>query len=309
MPKAVCSPLTFKINMNRSATYINSRYGVGKILHDSLFLEPYEALFLYFTGRIVPENSRFDDTKQIIETYITDRDDFDLFRAYLYLKSKGMIVRKDSDRLLIRRKSGKAPSVSVHVKNESSRITFRELVCTAPTLYLTIDDEGDITLFRTSLADPVGEVAMTWPGAEEIFEAGGRFYLNNPAERTWLGSGFGEKRILTDMEARFILKQGKNDIPGSLETAYVVYEDLVKRNLIVKTGFKYGANFRAYRKSMSDHAEFLIHVIEDSDQWYKISRAVRISHGVRKSMIFAGIGDGKVQYVMVSRTLEFFDSD
>lgn len=309
MPKAVCSPLTFLIKTNRSASYLNSRYGVGKILHDSLFLEPYEALFLYFTGRIVPENSRYDDTKQMVETYIMDRDDFDLFRAYLFLKSKGMMVRKDSGRLLIRRKNGKVPAISLHVKNENSRITFRELVDTAPTLYLTIDDEGDITLFRTSRADPAGEVSLTWPGAEEIFEAGGRFYLNNPADRVWLGSEFGEKRILTDMEAKFILKQEKKDLQEPEETAYAVYEDLVKRNLIVKTGFKYGANFRAYRKSMSDHAEYLIHVIEDSDQWYKISRAVRISHGVRKSMIFAGIGEGKVQYVLVSRTLEFFDQE
>ena len=77
----------------------------------------------------------------------------------------------------------------------------------------------------------------------------------------------------------------------------------------MRTGFKYGANFRAYRKSMSEHAEYLIHVMAGTDQWYRVSRAVRLSHGVRKSMIFAGMREGKIEYVSISRILDFFSGE
>lgn len=308
MPKAVCNPLSFLISSGRSPSYLNSKYRVGKILGDSLFLEPYEALFLYFTGRITPENPRYENTRAMLDTYISDGEDFDLFRTYLYLKSKGMLVRKDGITLQIGRKSDRAPSASLRVKSENSGITFQELVETAPILYLTLDDEGDVTLFRTGKADPIGENSYIWPAQDELFEVKGRHYLEDSGNRTWIGSEFADKRLLTDMETKHIIGIDSESNLASTETAYRIYDDLVRRNLTVKTGFKYGANFRAYRKSLSDHAEFLIHVMEHSDQWYKISRAVRLSHGVRKSMLFAGIYNDQVQYISISRTLDYFQS-
>lgn len=305
MPRAVCNPLVFHISGGRSPSYLNGKYRVGRVLDDNLILEPYEALFLYFTGRIVPENAHYHSTIAILNAFITDRDDYDTFRIYFYLKSKGMLVRRDGKVLMFGKKNDRKATHPLRVKGENSEITFKELVVTAPSLYSTMDDEGDITLFATARADPVGETLYSWPGKESVFEAGGRFYLDPIPGSEWLGSRFADKVLLTDMEARHIL--GNETVNG--DAAYSVYEDLVSRKLIVRTGFKYGANFRAYRKSMSEHAEYLIHVMAGTDQWYRVSRAVRLSHGVRKSMIFAGMCEGKIEYVSISRILDLFSGE
>ncbi len=305
MPRAVCNPLVFHISGGRSPSYLNGKYRVGRVLDDNLILEPYEALFLYFTGRIVPENAHYHSTIAILNAFITDRDDYDTFRIYFYLKSKGMLVRRDGKVLMFGKKNDRKATHPLRVKGENSEITFKELVVTAPSLYSTMDDEGDITLFATARADPVGETLYSWPGKESVSEAGGRFYLDPILGSEWLGSRFADKVLLTDMEARHII--GNETVNG--DAAYSVYEDLVSRKLIVRTGFKYGANFRAYRKSMSEHAEYLIHVMAGTDQWYRVSRAVRLSHGVRKSMIFAGMCEGKIEYVSISRILDLFSGE
>ena len=308
MSKAVCNPLTFHISGDRSPSYLNGKYRVGKVLDDSLFLEPYEALFLYFTGRISPENARFRNTHAILGAFIRDRDDLDIFRTYFYLKLKGMLVRRDNRILMFGKKNDRVAVNALRVKGENSTITFEELASAAPALYSTLDDEGDITLFSTVKVDPVGEIAYSWPAKESISESGGRFYVDPTPDIDWLGSKFADKILLTDMEAKHILAYGTAIADVSGDTAYMVYEDLVRRKLVVRTGFKYGANFRAYRKSLSDHAEYLIHVMDDIDQWYRISRAVRLSHGVRKSMLFAGLHKGKVEYISISRILDFFSN-
>ena len=305
MPRAVCNPLVFHISGGRSPSYLNGKYRVGRVLDDNLILEPYEALFLYFTGRIVPENAHYHSTIAILNAFITDRDDYDTFRIYFYLKSKGMLVRRDGKVLMFGKKNDRKATHPLRVKGENSEITFKDLVVTAPSLYSTMDDEGDITLFATARADPVGETLYSWPGKESVSEAGGRFYLDPIPGSEWLGSRFADKVLLTDMEARHII--GNETVNG--DAAYSVYEDLVSRKLIVRTGFKYGANFRAYRKSMSEHAEYLIHVMAGTDQWYRVSRAVRLSHGVRKSMIFAGMCEGKIEYVSISRILDLFSGE
>ncbi|OWP56501.1 MAG: tRNA-intron lyase [Thermoplasmatales archaeon B_DKE] len=306
MPRAVCNPITFQISGNRSPSYLNGKYRVGKVLEDTLFLEPYEAMFLYFTGRIIPENVHFRETGTILDAFITDRDDFDTFRTYFYLKSKGMYVRRDNRVLMFGRKNDRKAGNVLRVMGENSTVTFEELTDTAPALYSTIDDEGDITLFSTVRSDPLGEVTISWPAAGSMSQSGGIFFVDQAPGLEWLGSRFSDKIVLTDMEARHILAGEQVRADGTGEIANTVYEDLVRRKLIVRTGFKYGANFRAYRKSMSDHAEYLVHVMDEADQWYRISRAVRLSHGVRKSMLFAGLYQGKVEYISISRILDFF---
>ncbi len=309
MPRAVCNPLVFHISGDRSPSYLNGKYRVGRVLDDNLILEPYEALFLYFTGRIVPENAHYRSTIAILNAFITDRDDYDMFRIYFYLKSKGMLVRRDGRILMFGKKNDRKANHPLRVKGENAEITFEELAVTAPSLYSTMDDEGDITLFATAKVDPVGETLYSWPGKESVYEAGGRFYLDPMPGSEWLGSIFADKVLLTDMEARHILGQETGNGDAGVDAAYSVYEDLVSRKLIVRTGFKYGANFRAYRKSMSEHAEYLIHVMAGTDQWYRVSRAVRLSHGVRKSMIFAGMREGKIEYVSISRILDLFSGE
>jgi tRNA-intron endonuclease, archaea type len=84
----------------------------------------------------------------------------------------------------------------------------------------------------------------------------------------------------------------------------MVFKDLKQRGLLVKTGFKFGAHFRAYSKHPeATHAEYLIHVIEKgfTSVWAEVSRAVRLAHSVNKEFIFACIDEGTIDYIRFGR--------
>ena len=84
----------------------------------------------------------------------------------------------------------------------------------------------------------------------------------------------------------------------------LVYKDLKHRGLIVKTGFKFGAHFRAYTKAPNlTHAEYLIHVVPVSFQqrWAEISRAIRLAHSVNKEILFAQVTTKTISYFRLGR--------
>ena len=91
---------------------------------------------------------------------------------------------------------------------------------------------------------------------------------------------------------------------SDVKSRLIVFKDLKKRGLIVKTGFKFGAHFRAYAQKPDDtHAEYLIHVVEKDFKsiWAEISRAVRLAHSVNKEIIFARIENSKIDYIKFGR--------
>ena len=94
---------------------------------------------------------------------------------------------------------------------------------------------------------------------------------------------------------------------------YRVYDDLRVKGQIVKTGFKFGSHFRAYRALNQRHSPDLIHVLSDDHLFsmLELARAVRLAHGVRKRMIFAfreKVREGKeegvkshIKYISIGR--------
>ena len=85
-----------------------------------------------------------------------------------------------------------------------------------------------------------------------------------------------------------------------------VYRELKARDLIVKTGFKYGAHFRVYEGDPDEeHSEFLVHGVPTDFEcsWEEISRAVRLAQGVRKKMLFGRMlrEQNKFEYLNVER--------
>ena len=108
-----------------------------------------------------------------------------------------------------------------------------------------------------------------------------------------------EKELSLD-EFKKIIKKSQPDI----ELILTVFKDLKKRGLIVKTGFKFGAHFRAYTKKPEEtHAEYLIHVVNKKYKvlWAEISRAVRLAHSVNKEIIFAKVEGKKIDYIKFGR--------
>jgi tRNA-intron endonuclease len=85
-----------------------------------------------------------------------------------------------------------------------------------------------------------------------------------------------------------------------------VYRDLRSRGYIVRTGFKYGSHFRIYSSGcIDDHSDLLVHCTEsDADHtWEVLARAIRLSHSVRKRMLFACVtGVDSVSYLELNWT-------
>jgi tRNA-intron endonuclease len=77
------------------------------------------------------------------------------------------------------------------------------------------------------------------------------------------------------------------------------------RGLIVKTGFKYGAHFRAYvRDPENSHARYLLQAVPDGQlsTWPVAAGQVRLAQGVRKQFLLAGVRpDGEVRCLELER--------
>ena len=73
---------------------------------------------------------------------------------------------------------------------------------------------------------------------------------------------------------------------------YVVYRDLKDRGYVIKTGFKYGTEFRLYNRGGGPgqgHSDYLVKIIFE---YYDINALdfasyVRVSHGVNKKLLLA----------------------
>ncbi len=69
---------------------------------------------------------------------------------------------------------------------------------------------------------------------------------------------------------------------------FLVYKDLRKRGYIVKTGLKYGADFRVYDRGANiekEHSIYLVKVFNEDSSIYinELTGFVRVAHSVKKS--------------------------
>lgn len=77
-----------------------------------------------------------------------------------------------------------------------------------------------------------------------------------------------------------------------LYSKYIVYRDLKDRGYVIKTGFKYGSEFRLYDRGRSPgkgHSDYLVKVIFENYDINALDFAsyVRIAHGVNKKLLLA----------------------
>lgn len=82
----------------------------------------------------------------------------------------------------------------------------------------------------------------------------------------------------------------------SIYGKYIVYKDLKNRGYIIKTGFKYGSEFRLYERGKSPgegHSDYLVKVIHEHYDIHALdfSSYVRVSHGVNKSLLLAVVDE------------------
>ncbi len=284
---AVCGNIRF--SCKRSSDNIRQRYKVGRVMNNRLILTELEALYLLVKQVIVPFGL---SSKQVILKLIRTDSDIDELRVYTSLKSLGLYVRKEPDGLSCRKDSREEYSDPVKIALEDSSISLEKLLDRGKAVWATVDDQGDITFFLSEKYDPKGSSGKPLNLVEtETLEK--RAIADNVGDQ-WMGEDFYGLRLLSKSEKEYL--SGKQE---DMESR--VFSDLVNRGCIVKTGFKYGCNFRVYLHSMDEHAEILVSVLKGEEAWFKVSRAVRLAHGVRKDILFAGESNGKIQYVKLER--------
>jgi tRNA-intron endonuclease len=96
-----------------------------------------------------------------------------------------------------------------------------------------------------------------------------------------------------------------HQIEEKLCIRYLVYKDLRNRGYTVKTGLKYGSDFRLYERSNIDevHSTYLVKVFSEEKPCdiSEITGFVRVAHSVRKKLIVAIVdADGDVVYYNMS---------
>jgi len=77
---------------------------------------------------------------------------------------------------------------------------------------------------------------------------------------------------------------------------YTVYSDLKSRGYIVKTAFKYGADFRVYKKGRKPgkhHSDWLVFCFKESERipLSQYASMIRVTHSVKKKALVAIVDD------------------
>lgn len=103
-----------------------------------------------------------------------------------------------------------------------------------------------------------------------------------------------------------ILKKAEKVDP-QVFTQYVTYSDLRERGYVVKTGFKFGAHFRIYKRGDipgESHSAFMVHCVPEyyNLTMTELSRIVRLGHSVKKKMWLAVVdNEGDLTYYQARR--------
>ena len=145
-------------------------------------------------------------------------------------------------------------------------------------------------------------------------------------------SGFGEQKdrevVLDLFETLYLLQKGKIPLENAEDgkkvseeelvkfgtrkvkgfyTKYQVFNDLRERGFVVKTGFKFGFDFRVYprgKKPGEAHSQWCIHVATQNDKFSHIdlSRMVRLAGNLKTKFLIAVVdSENEINYYETER--------
>lgn len=166
------------------------------------------------------------------------------------------------------------------------------------------------------------EKVIIWDkaGANQIFDSG------------WYGEFLEDRLELALVEAMLLLERGKIEIKNKkkkmskkdfyehclkvdprFHTRYVVYKDLRDRGLPVRTGFKFGCDFRVYERGVTpvkkgpkaphEHTKWIVFTVAEDFKcsFQELSRAVRLAHNIRANMLWAVVdNENDVTYYSIT---------
>ena len=91
-------------------------------------------------------------------------------------------------------------------------------------------------------------------------------------------------------------------IDKKIQIKYLIFKDLREKGYIVKTGLKFGAEFRVYDKGIKlekKHAKWIVFVEHESKKltWHEFSAKNRVAHSTKKNLLLAIVDEeGEITY-------------
>ncbi len=196
-----------------------------------------------------------------------------------------------------------------------------------------VDEESDLTYYRVRRPTPTGALVprpLATPAEGWLSEDRVTVHASTAVEELGrelaYGSRIGDRLELSLIEAAYLAQSGQLELKDARTGRAVsasrlerrarrldprfferlaAYRDLRRRRLVVKTGFKYGAHFRAYPRSPEHaHARYLVRAapIDHVSTWPEIAGGVRVAQGVRKDFLVARVDrSARVDFLSLER--------
>lgn len=230
-------------------------FGLGELKKGTLYLDPIEALYLYEIKGFGAESpdSLLDSIEGSLDRYIVFRDlSTRGYKAGLRSEPKGSPKEP---------KPYKGEKASFKGSKINGAASKGLVIC-----------EGGKDLY-----------SEYWFGQHGVYKR----------------EGLGSSLILDQFEAEFLRRLGLLKYSGELKKLryfdeyFRIYSEWRELGFILKSGFKFGGDFRIYfpgtTPSNFDHSKHVMQVFPEkytieAGEW---ARAVRISHGIRKTFILA----------------------
>jgi len=334
-----------RVKLGPEAAELYEQGYFGRPSAGGLDLSLVEAAYLLDRSRIsVVSGGREVDFKSFFQAASSRESGFE-FRYVVYkdLRERGYYVQPGRPDFRVYPRGGhpgKTPAeFYVLVISERSSLPLKEIVEAAGLaaqmrkrlMLAIVDEESDITFYEARKRDLSGRMKEGEGGGRATLLEDRVVLWNSEASRSLHQHGFYGKPIgaslqLSLVESAYLLEKGRISLsdrvgaPVELEglkararqieevfdLKYQVYKDLRERGLVVKTGFKFGTHFRAYKKveipDKMPHSEYLVHALPSEHVFSPpaLSRAVRLANSVRKEMVFAYPAE-VVSYIEISR--------
>jgi len=303
-----------------------------------------EAVFLLDEGKIkIFHNKKEVNFEKLVKIASKKVKDFEIkYLVFKDLRKRGQIIRicrkKDIfDFYQYQAKEKKEEGFFACVFSERDLFDIqktynllKKIPNNCPLWFAIVDNEGDITYYNVSFSSLKGRIKHSSFEKFEGFLLEDRVLVFDKKKsdalfkKEFFGKPFGSALQLSFVEVLYLIekkyfslkgingkrvskdkflklaKKNQSDILNQLK----VFKDLKEKDLIVKTGFKFGTHFRIYTDFPDKiHAEYLVHVVKKdfSTVWAEFSRAVRLAHSVNKEIIFARINDNSIDYINFGR--------
>jgi tRNA-intron endonuclease len=286
------------------------RRGFGKRKGDRIILSIHEAIYLSTKGSLrVLRGEEELSPKDLLKMLESPSYYF----AYEDLRERGHRIKPDGRYFTWRDKE-------IIAFSEREKIRFPELKDFTG-IIAVVDEEGEVTYYHSGIVEPLGkqkEELMSFSGTfigDRVLTTNTEIYKkyfygserNNVVTLSLVEAVYlAEKGCLQlDEEPEIILKKARK-LEKNFERKYEVYRDLKERNFVVKTGFKFGSDFRVYERveSLSDlpHSKYLIKIVDDEPfDPSEVAGMVRLAQNVRKRILFVFEAEDRNFYYLLER--------